>query len=64
MFTNDNDGKNAVCFTYEVKMIVHVFADNLQDADAKLDKEGGYISSRKASLLTESVVFNGSEDSK
>jgi hypothetical protein len=63
MFDN-NEQTTATCFTYEVKMIVHVFADNLQEADAKLDKEGGYISSRKVSLLNESVLFDGSEESK
>ena len=61
---NNNQENNATCFTYEVKMIVHVFAENLQEADSKLDKEGGYISSRKASLLNEKVILTGSEDAK
>ena len=61
---NNNQENNATCFTYEVKMIVHVFAENLQEADSKLDKEGGYISSRKVSLLNEKVILTGSEDAK
>ena len=64
MFINDNEDKNAICFTYEIKMIAHVFADNLQEADAKLDKEGGYISSRRASLLNENLIIAKSEDTK
>ena len=64
MFINNNEDKNATCFTYEVKMIVHVFAENLQEADSKLDQEGGYISSRKASLLKQDLILTAPEDTK
>jgi hypothetical protein len=64
MFIEKKEEKETICFTYEVKMIIQVFAEDLKKANEKLDKEGGYISSRKVSLLNKNTVFNASEDAK
>jgi hypothetical protein len=65
MFINKEEEKETICFTYEVKMVVQVFAEDLEKASEKLEKEGGYVSSRKVSLLNKNVVFTESkEDSK
>jgi hypothetical protein len=39
------------CFTYEVKMIIQILADNEESAKQQLDDKGGYVSSRSVSLL-------------
>jgi hypothetical protein len=42
--------KNTFCYTYEVTMLIQVLAPTKEIADAKLDKEGGYISKRDVSF--------------
>ena len=64
MFIEKKEEKETICFTYEVKMVIQVFAEDLKKANEKLDKEGGYISSRGVSLLNKNTVFNASEDAK
>jgi hypothetical protein len=64
MFIEKKEEKETICFTYEVKMVVQVFAEDLEKASEKLEKEGGYVSSRKVSLLNKNIVFSASEDAK
>lgn len=42
---------NTKCYTYEVKMIIQVLADNETTATAQLDEKGGYVSDRQVKLL-------------
>jgi hypothetical protein len=63
MFIAKEEEKETICFTYEVKMVVQVFAEDLEKASEKLEKEGGYVSSRKVSLLNKNTVYSGSDDS-
>jgi hypothetical protein len=63
MFIKKEEEKETVCYTYEVKMVVQVFAEDLEKANEKLEKEGGYVSSRIVTLLNKNSVFNGSDDS-
>lgn len=44
------------CYSYEVKMVIQVLAPNEDIANAKLDKEGGYISKREVSLVKETPL--------
>jgi hypothetical protein len=41
------------CFTYEVSMLVQVLAEDKEEADAKVDREGGYLNpkDRKVKLV-------------
>lgn len=39
------------CYTYEVKMVIQVLADNEAAASAQLDEKGGYVSDRKVKLI-------------
>lgn len=39
------------CFTYEVTMQVQVLAESLEEADEKIDTQGGYMSERSRKLL-------------
>jgi predicted enzyme related to lactoylglutathione lyase len=62
MFINKEEEKETICFTYEVKMVVQVFAEDLDKASEKLEKEGGYVSSRKVSLLNKNTVYVSDPD--
>ena len=46
-----NKEQQTRCFTYEVKMVIQVLADNEEDAKKQLDDKGGYVSSRTTKLL-------------
>ena len=62
MFIAKEEEKETICYTYEVKMVVQVFAEDLEKANDKLEKEGGYVSSRKVSLLNKNTVFAAESD--
>jgi hypothetical protein len=57
MFITKREEKETNCYTYEVKMVIQVFAENLEQANARLDENGGYISSREVTLLNSNTVF-------
>lgn len=46
------------CFTYEVRMIVHVIADSEESAKTKLDTEGGVMTNRETALITSVPLKN------
>jgi len=51
------------CYTYEVKMIVQIICDeDDKAAQAKLDKEGGYVTKREVTLMDAVSLYSG--DSK
>lgn len=52
------------CFTYEVTMIVQVLAESREDADGKLDREGGYVSRRDVVLKDVAYLYDGSDKDK
>jgi hypothetical protein len=62
MFIEKKEEKETICFTYEVKMVIQVFAEDLEKASEKLEKEGGYVSSRQVSLLNKNTVYSGLEE--
>jgi len=62
MFIEKKEEKETICFTYEVKMVIQVFAEDLKKANEKLEKEGGYVSSRRVSLLNKNTVFTEQKD--
>lgn len=47
------------CYTYEVRMIVQVLAQNKTQADEKLEREGGYVSKREVSFKSSIELDNG-----
>jgi hypothetical protein len=50
--------KETKVFTYEVKMIVSVFDTNEKSAQEKLDRDGGFVSSREISLLDAQSIIS------
>jgi hypothetical protein len=48
------------CYTYEVKMIVQIICDeDDKAAQAKLDKEGGYVTKREVTLVDAVSLYSG-----
>ena len=48
-------------YTYEVVMIIQVFAEDEKEARNKLDNQGGYVTSRKVILKDSIPLFNGKD---
>ncbi len=46
-------------FTYEVKMIVQILAEDEKEARSRLDNQGGYVTSREVALKDTVPLFNG-----
>ncbi len=46
-------------YTYEVKMIVQVLAEDEKKAKEQLDANGGYVTSRVVTLKDSVKLFNG-----
>lgn len=49
------------CFTYEVKMIIQILAENEDVARKQLDDKGGYVSSRNVTLIDSVPLFSNGE---
>ena len=47
------------CFTYRVEMIVQILAEDEPKAADQLEKQGGYVTSRKVTLMDSVPLFNG-----
>jgi hypothetical protein len=55
--------KKTQCFSYEVKMLVHIIADDQDSAKVQLDEKGGIVTKRDVELLNSIVLF-GEETEK
>jgi hypothetical protein len=62
MFITKREEKETNCYTYKVEMVVQVFAENLEQANERLEANGGYVSSRVVDLLDSNVVYTGQDD--
>jgi hypothetical protein len=50
------------CYSYEVTMVVQIFAQNEDQARATLDSSGGYVSKRDVVLKDTVSVYTGSNE--
>ena len=55
------ENKITHCYTYEVKMIIQVLAENEKTAQEQLDSQGGYVTKRNV-ILKDSVSLYSGED--
>ena len=55
--------KKTQCFSYEVKMLVHIIADDQDSAKVQLDEKGGIVTKRDVELLNSIILF-GEETEK
>lgn len=51
--------KPTICYSYEVNMIIQIFAEDEDSAREKLDKEGGFVSNRVVTLKDAVTLYNG-----
>jgi hypothetical protein len=49
--------KKTQCFSYEVKMLVHVIAEDEITARTQLDEKGGIVTKRDVQLLNTSLLY-------
>ena len=49
--------KATQCFSYEVKMLVHIIADNEATAKTQLDEKGGIVTKRDVQLVNTSILY-------
>jgi hypothetical protein len=48
-------------YSYEVIMLVHIVADNPEQARTKLDDQGGIVTKREVKLLNASPLYGEKE---
>ena len=52
------------CYTYRVEMIIQILAEDEPKAVDQLEKNGGYVTSRKVTLMDSIPLFNGNNKTK
>jgi hypothetical protein len=58
------DISETYCYTYEVTMVVQIIAPNKDIADAKLDKDGGYVSKRDVKFIDSVFLYKDTKEEK
>ena len=53
--------EETTCYTYKVEMIVQILAEDEPKAADQLEKNGGYVTSRKVTLMDSISLFNGKD---
>lgn len=56
-----NKKENTHCYTYKVEMIIQVLAEDEETALDQLEKNGGYVTSRKVDLVNFVLLHNGTD---
>ena len=51
IFPKERYNVNTKCYTYEVKMIIQVLAEDESTATQQLDEKGGFVSDRQVKLI-------------
>jgi hypothetical protein len=47
------------CYTYNVEMLILILAEDEPKAAEQLEKSGGYVTTRKVTLMDSVPLFNG-----
>jgi hypothetical protein len=53
------EARETRCYTYEVSMVIQIFARDEAEAKERLDRDGGYISHREVKLKDSVYVYSG-----
>lgn len=53
--------RDTSCFTYEVTMLVQVFAEDKEQADKQLEENGGYVSYRSVTFKDKVGIYSGED---
>ena len=54
--------KKTTVFSYQVNMLVHVIADDAEEAKKKLDEQGGIMTKREVELLNAHTLYGEKEN--
>lgn len=57
--TDSVQRKETACFTYEVSMVVQILAPTREEADEKLEQEGGFVSMRTVTFKDFVPIYSG-----
>jgi hypothetical protein len=61
MTKKEEEAKQTNCYSYEVVMVVQIFAEDEDSARTKLDSEGGFVSKRSIKLKDAVPLYSGEE---
>lgn len=59
--TKIKEKKMTQCFSYEVTMLVHIIADDEENAKLQLDEKGGIMTKRDVKLVNSSILYGEKE---
>jgi hypothetical protein len=59
--TKIKEEKATQCFSFEVKMLVHIIADDEATAKTQLDDKGGIVTKREVELLNAITLYGEKE---
>lgn len=59
--TKIKEKKVTQCFSFEVKMLVHIIADDEATAKTQLDEKGGIVTKRDVELLNAITLYGEKE---
>jgi hypothetical protein len=59
--TKIKEEKATQCFSFEVKMLVHIIADDETTAKTQLDEKGGIVTKREVELLNAITLYGEKE---
>jgi hypothetical protein len=59
--TKIKEEKATQCFSFEVKMLVHIIADDETTAKNQLDEKGGIVTKRDVELLNVATLYGEKE---
>lgn len=59
--TKIKEEKVTQCFSFEVKMLVHIIADDETTARTQLDEKGGIVTKRDVELLNATTLYGEKE---
>jgi hypothetical protein len=59
--TKIKEEKATKCFSFEVKMLVHIIADDEATAKTQLDEKGGIVTKRDVELLSAVKLYGEKE---
>lgn len=55
------ENESTSCYTYKVEMVIQILAKDEATAKEQLDKQGGYVSNRKVTLVDSVSLFDGEQ---
>ena len=59
--TKIKEEKATQCFSFQVKMLVHIIADDEATAKTQLDEKGGIVTKREVELLNAITLYGEKE---